>query len=43
MINPKGNILKSIEINSKRFNFSDDLKQILINTVNKYKMGKLDN
>lgn len=38
-----GNILKSLEINSKRFDFSDDLKQILINTVNKYKMGKLDN
>lgn len=35
-----GNILKSIEINTKRFNISDGLKQILINTVEKYKMGK---
>lgn len=36
-----GNILKSIEINSKRFGFDDSLKQILINTVKMYKMGKL--
>ena len=28
-----GDIIKSIEINQKRFNYSDDLKQILINTV----------
>jgi hypothetical protein len=28
-----GDILKSIEINQKRFGYSDELKQILINTV----------
>ena len=28
-----GDIMKSIEINAKRFNMSDELKQILINTV----------
>ena len=28
-----GDIMKSIEINQKRFNYSDELKQILINTV----------
>ena len=28
-----GDIMKSIEINQKRFNYSDDLKQIFINTV----------
>ncbi|MBO7211146.1 MAG: hypothetical protein J6V44_09140 [Methanobrevibacter sp.] len=28
-----GNILKSIEINQKRFGYSDELKQILINTL----------
>ena len=31
-----GNIMKSIEINQKRFNFSDELKQILVNTVKRY-------
>jgi hypothetical protein len=28
-----GDILKSIEINQKRFGYSDELKQILINTI----------
>lgn len=28
-----GNILRSIELNQKRFNYSDELKQIFINTV----------
>jgi hypothetical protein len=28
-----GDIMKSIEINQKRFGFSDDLRQILENTV----------
>ncbi len=28
-----GNIYKSIEINQKRFGYSDELKQILVNTV----------
>jgi hypothetical protein len=28
-----GDILKSIEINQKRFNYSDELKQIFINTI----------
>lgn len=28
-----GNILKSININQQRFSFSDELKQILINTI----------
>ena len=31
--NANGDIMKSIEINQKRFNYSDELKQILINTV----------
>ena len=31
-----GDILKSIEINQKRFGYSDELKQVLINTVNEY-------
>lgn len=30
---PSGNILRSIEINQKRFGYSDELKQILINTL----------
>jgi len=29
-----GDIFKSIEINQKRFNYSDELKQIFINTIN---------
>ena len=29
-----GDIMKSIEINQKRFGYSDELKQILINTIN---------
>lgn len=31
-----GDILKSIEINQERFKYSDELKQILLNTVNQY-------
>lgn len=31
-----GDILKSIEHNQKRFGYSDELKQIFINTVNHY-------
>lgn len=31
-----GNILKSIEINAKRFNISDQLKEILTNTAERY-------
>lgn len=31
-----GNIKKSLEINKKRFNISDDLYQILCNTVERY-------
>jgi hypothetical protein len=31
-----GNIYKSIEINKKRFNISDQLEQILINTAKRY-------
>lgn len=31
-----GNIVKSIEINQKRFGYSDELKQIFLNTVNEY-------
>jgi len=31
--NKDGDILKSIEMNQKRFGYSDELKQILINTV----------
>jgi hypothetical protein len=33
MRHANGDILKSIEINQKRFDYSDDLKAILINTV----------
>ena len=29
-----GDILLSIELNQRRFGYSDELKQILINTVN---------
>ena len=29
-----GNIMKSIKINQSRFNYSDELKQIFINTIN---------
>ena len=28
-----GDVLKSIEINQKRFGYSDELKRILLNTV----------
>ena len=31
-----GNIFKSIELNQKRFGYSDELKQILLNTVEDY-------
>lgn len=31
-----GDIMKSIEINQERFGYSDELKQILINTVQEY-------
>jgi hypothetical protein len=31
-----GDIMKSIEINQKRFGYSDELKQILLNTVKEY-------
>lgn len=31
-----GDILKSIDINQRRFGYTDELKQILINTVNEY-------
>ena len=31
-----GDIIKSIEINQKRFGYSDDIKQILLNTVQTY-------
>jgi len=31
-----GDILKSIEVNQKRFKYSNDIKQILINTVKGY-------
>ena len=34
-----GDIMKSIEINEKRFRYSGELKQILINTVNCIKEG----
>jgi hypothetical protein len=34
--NEKGNILNSIEFGQKRFGYSDDLKQIMINTVKEY-------
>jgi len=36
-----GSIAKSIEINQKRFSYSDELKQILINTVGD--LGLMDN
>jgi hypothetical protein len=31
-----GDIFKSIEINQKRFGYSDELKQIFVNTVNEF-------
>jgi hypothetical protein len=34
--NPEGNIEKSIEINQKRFGYSDDIKCILLNTAKEY-------
>ena len=37
-----GNILKSIEINQKRFGYSDELKQILFNTVHALRIADLD-
>ena len=35
-----GDILKSIEINQKRFGYSDDLKAILLNTVKELGLAK---
>mgnify|MGYP001114264838 CR=1 FL=1 len=35
-----GDILKSIELNQKRFGYSDELKQVFINTINE--MGVAD-
>jgi len=35
-----GDIMKSIEINQKRFGYGDELKQILINTVQALKGGE---
>lgn len=34
MRHENGDIKKSIEINQKRFNYDDTLKQILLNTIN---------
>jgi hypothetical protein len=31
-----GDIAKSLEINQKRFKYTDELKQILLNTVKEY-------
>jgi len=31
-----GNIIKSLEINQSRFNYSDELKQIFTNTINNF-------
>lgn len=31
-----GDIMESIEINQKRFGYGDEIKQLLINTVNEY-------
>ena len=36
-----GDILKSIEINQKRFGFSDELKDILMNTVNELRLSDI--
>lgn len=35
-----GNILKSIEINQKRFGYGDELKQIFLNTVKELKFAE---
>jgi hypothetical protein len=38
-----GDILRSIEINQSRFGYSDELKQILVNTVHElFYKGKLN-
>jgi hypothetical protein len=34
-----GDLLRSIEINQKRFGYSDELKQILLNTVAELGLG----
>lgn len=36
---PNGDVRKSIETNQKRFNYSDELKQILLNTVAELENG----
>ena len=36
-----GNLIKSIEINQKRFNYSDDIKNIMLNTVEQFKKRNL--
>ena len=36
-----GNIFKSIEINQKRFGYSDELKQILLKTINLLSQEKI--
>ena len=38
-----GNILKSIEINQKRFGYSNELKTILLNTVKELNLGEIKN
>ena len=38
-----GDIFKSIELNQKRFGYSDELKQILINTVKRIDREQKDN
>lgn len=38
-----GDILKSIEINQKRFGYSDELKNILLNTVKELNLGENNN
>lgn len=38
--NKDGDILKSIELSQKRFGYSDELKQIMINTIKDFKLEK---
>lgn len=38
-----GDILKSIEINQKRFGYSDELKNILLNTIKELNLGRNQN
>ena len=37
-----GDIVKSIEINQKRFNYSDELKEIFLNTVELYFVDEME-